>query len=206
MKKISCLLALSLLIVSCNKSDDDQFEDPNKILDEINLISESVVCNDPSEWEIIRFGNSGCGFANYTRAFHSSINREELQRKLDAFSEADKRRFESRFGEIACLSIARRNLLINNTQFVECVNGENKISIDSSLENKFLLGKWKLSFSLQRVGSGTTEVEDKIIEFSNTGYSLKTNTCDSEGTYGYEELKGVVLSASSCNNSARMYI
>lgn len=209
MKSIFLVILLSTVFFSCNNSDDsDKFEDPEIVLEEIKLISKSVVCDDASEWEIINFGYSQCGFKNQTIAFHSSIDREELVSKIESYTEAEQRRIQNQSGgEIECVSIPRRNILINTFNVVECVSGESNINTKSVFENEALLGKWELSLARNKKWE-EVKIEEKTLFFKDNGdYNLEKLDCNGIGNYSYEETKGVVLGSSNCsNNNAFIFI
>ena len=206
MKIVSCLLALGILFASCGNDDDSQeIENPETLLEEINSISKSVPCTDASEWEVIDFGYSGCGFKNQSMAFHSSINKKELQIKLDTYTETEKTRIANSEFEIACLSLARVNMLIDRFKVVECVENESKVISKTEFNNKPLIGKWKLVSSILK-SEGLKDAEGKVIEFNSTGYTMENSGCTSSGTYMYTEEKGVQLMASDCIKNAILFL
>jgi len=200
------LLPIIITIISCNTDDgENNAQDLEGLLEEINVASESVVCEDPSELDIIIFGYGICGFTTQKIAVHTSVNTEALQSKITDFT-ALERELQSRGPQVACLSIAPNNLLINTTEFVTCVSGESTISTDSQLNNEPLLGRWELVFSQQTNGEGV-EFTNTTINFDNEGFSYTSANCTSMGTYNYDSTTNYVnLSATNCNETARMFI
>lgn len=209
MRKLSLLIVLVFFLFTSCKNDDDfnQFEISEIILDDINSMSKSVVCTDDSEWEIISFGYSQCGFKDQSIPFHSSINRESLMKKIESYTEAKKIQVKNQGDQIACLSIFEENSLVNTSKYIECVSGESIIKTKRIFKNENLLGRWKLS-SARNKERDSVDIQEKMIFFSEKGeYSIETPECKALGSYSYDEKKGVVFSSSECNdNEALIFI
>lgn len=192
---------------SCSESEEDLIDNTNvDLLQEISAISKSVTCENPSEWEIVRFGYNDCfGGPTQNMLFHSSVNNEELQSKITEFTELEKRKAESDDFEVVCVSPAPPDFLRTITTVIECVEEEAKIATKTELETKYLVGEWGLFLSRQK---NNVEIEggEKVLHFNDDGtFSLISPDCESEGTYNFSEItRDVTLSFANCNESAQI--
>lgn len=208
MRLVKCfLVAILLVLTSCNKNDDDDqdIENLEFLLNEINVISDSVDCENVEDWRIIEFGYRECGFTSQIKAFHSSVDNEELELKIARYTEIQKEIVQSNKLKVACLSIAKQNYLLNVFEVINCVEGKTRIGVESEFDNTYLLGKWIMS-SFQIGNSEEQATDEVVIEFSMTGYTINSTSCSSEGVYNFDEsINEVIMSSSQCNEEGILF-
>lgn len=117
--KTLLFLIIILVFISCkeNNSQEDDFSNLNKKYLELKELSESVDCEDSSEWNITAYGAKACGGPIGFIAYSSKIDTIQFLELVEEYTKENER-LNIKWGVISDCSIPKM------PKEIECQSGE----------------------------------------------------------------------------------